>query len=69
MKHLNISTRPKEERIEFARKGGLSKRTPQVTIAWSEVEEIKELSKTMSHRKLAKKYKVSHATIFRIINS
>lgn len=69
MKYPYFSTVDKETLREITRRGGLKNRSKHGQIAWDKSQEIKQLSETHSHRQLAKIYKVSHATIQRIINS
>lgn len=69
MKYPYFSTVDKKKHSEISRKGGLTQRSKAVQEAWDQADKIKELSGSLSHRKIAKKYKVSHATIQRIINS
>lgn len=69
MKYPYFSTVDKKTHSEIGRKGGLTRRSKAVQKAWDETERIKKLKKNLSHRKLAKKYNVSLATIQRIINS
>lgn len=69
MKYPYFSTVDKETLKEITRKGGLKNRSKDAQIAWDKAEEIKGSHPTYSHRQLAKIYKVSHATIQRIINS
>jgi len=69
MKYPYFSTIDKKKHLEIATRGGMKKRTVAVQSAWDNASNIKELSKTHSYRQLAEMYKISRATIARIIHS
>lgn len=63
-----FSNAPKSKVSEAGRKGGLKRRTPETGKAWDEQNKIRDLYVAgMSYKEIARLYKVSYDTIYRIL--
>ena len=63
---MSFSKLDKDKLIEISKKGGQGNRTPELAYVWDNADKIRK--ETLSVTALAKKYKISTRSMYRVIN-